>query len=92
MKSKNVDAMFNAGLCYAELENIDKSKELLKKVTEIDPGYAFAYYALALAFEKEADSESAIENYEKFMELSSDEKLKKEIKDRVDFLKSKMKS
>ena len=43
-----------------------------------------------MAYETEKDYAKAVENYEKFINLSTDEKLKSELKDRVNFLKSKI--
>ena len=86
----NVDAMFNAGLCYAEQKNFEKTKELMNAILEINPEYPYAYYTLAMAYETEKDYAKAVENYEKFINLSTDEKLKSELKDRVNFLKSKI--
>ena len=89
INNKNTDALDNAGLCYAELKNLSKAKELLEKAITIDPNYSYAYYALALAYEKEKNIDAAIENYQKFLDLSNDNALKSEIKAKINYLKSK---
>ena len=66
-----------------------KSKELLEKAITIDPKYSYAYYALALAYEKEKNYDTAIEHYQKFLELSNDNQLKSQIKAKINYLKSK---
>ena len=81
--------MFNAGLCYAELDDNTKAKNAFGKVIAIDPEYAYAYYALGMAYEKENNNSEAIVNYEKFMNLSNDENLKSQVKAQIDYLKSK---
>ena len=76
-------------MCYAELKDIPKSKEFFNKVIAVDENYAYAYYALGMAFESENNLQDAIVNYEKFMSISNDENMKSQVKAQVDYLKAK---
>ena len=61
------DGWFNLGLVYAGNNDISGCKECFKRVISIDSKYAYAYFALALAFETENNKEEAVKNYQKFL-------------------------
>ena len=69
---------------------MSEAKNNFEKVIEIDNQYAYAYYALAMVNESYDDFKSAIQNYEKFLELSNDETVNSNIKSRLDILKKKI--
>ena len=52
-----------------------------------DPKYAYAYYALALAYEAEGNKLKAVENYQKFVSLDKDPKTKQAINAKINSLK-----
>ena len=74
----------------AEQNELVKAKESFAKVLELKPDYAYAYYALGLAFEKENDLKSAIENYEKFVLNTEDKNLKHNIQNKINNLSKKL--
>ena len=90
MNLKNTNAMYNSGLCYAELDELDNAKKAFSSVIAIDPNYAYAYYALAMAYEKENNYSAAVANYEKFMNLTEDNNMKTQVKAQIEYLKSKI--
>ena len=53
----------------------------------INPNYAYAYYALALAYESEGNKVKAIESYQKFVSLEKDPKSKQAVIDKINSLK-----
>ena len=81
--------MFNAGLCYSELKQKDKAKEAFNTVISINPKYAYAYYALGMAYENEKNYPESIANYEKFMTLTDDNETKAQVKNQIEYLKNK---
>ena len=81
--------MYNSGLCYAELDDYAKAKDCFNKVIAVDPNYAYAYYALAMAYETENNVEKAILNYEKFVSISTDNDMNSQVKKQIEYLKSK---
>jgi tetratricopeptide (TPR) repeat protein len=77
-------------LCQAELNDLTTAKESFARVIEFEPEYAYAYYAMGLAYEKELNLEKCIENYEKFVEYSDDKNLKNNIQNKIDNLKKQL--
>ncbi len=55
----------NSGLGHAKKNNIDQAISDFKKVLEIDPKYATAYYNLGLAYFDKGELEKALENVRK---------------------------
>lgn len=71
----------------------DKTAEAIdafQKVIALDANYTFAYYALAISYEKNSQYKEALENYEKFAELSPDKNVKNSLKTRINNLKKKL--
>ncbi|MGN0192888.1 MAG: tetratricopeptide repeat protein, partial [Candidatus Gastranaerophilaceae bacterium] len=87
---KNPDATFNCGLCAAEMNKPAEAKEMFNKTVELKPDYAYGYYALALAFEKETNYQKALENYELFVKNSDDKSVPSSIKTRINELKKSL--
>ena len=82
--------MFNSGLCYAEMKDLENAKKAFNNVIAIDPDYAYAYYAIAMAYEAEENYAAAIENFEKFVTLSTEVELKNQVKAQIEYLKTKV--
>ncbi|MGA2585670.1 MAG: tetratricopeptide repeat protein [Candidatus Aminicenantales bacterium] len=61
--SKNIDALYNLGMCYTELGFSDKAITILKKCVELNPNFSNAQVALGFAFEKSNDSKSAEKHF-----------------------------
>ena len=70
------------------MKDLEKAKIAFCNVIAIDPNYAYAYYALGMAYESEKKYADAITNYEKFMSITSDSDMKSQVKNQVDYLKS----
>ena len=73
-----------------KMNDIAKAKEDFFKVIELRVDYAYAYYALGLACEKEENLSGAIENYEYFVQYSEDKNLKNNIQNKINNLKKKL--
>ena len=86
----NPDSYFNNGLCLAEMNNLTEAKDDFKKAVELKPDYAYAYYALGLAYEKEKDIPSAIENYELFVKYIGESNIKTNVQNKINNLKKKL--
>lgn len=56
---KNIDVLYNLGMCYTELGFPDKAISILKKCVELKPNFSNAQVALGFAFEKSNDPKSA---------------------------------
>ena len=58
---------------------------------ELEPNFDYAYYALALAQEKDGNFEGAISNYQEFLKISGNSNLKQEVKTKIEeLIKSKL--
>ena len=71
------------------MNDLQKAKKAFSTVIALDPNYAYAYYALAMANENENNYADAITNYEKFMNLTTDNEMKNQVKNQIEYLKSK---
>jgi len=56
---KNPDILYNLGMCFTELNQLNKAVRALNKSIEYDPTHANSYVALGYAYLKLADIESA---------------------------------
>ena len=72
------------------MENLSEAKENFQKVVELKQDYAYAYYALGLAYEKEKDLQNSILNYEKFIEHTQDKNLKNNVQNKVNNLRKQL--
>ena len=88
----DVHAIFNIGLVQAEMGDLFAAKGNFSQVVSMDETYAYAYYALALAEEKEENYGNAITNYEQFIKYSTDQDRNKQVKAKIKSLQSKSKS
>jgi tetratricopeptide (TPR) repeat protein len=55
----NIDALYNLGMCFTELDQPDKAILLLKRCVELKPDFDNAFVALGFAYERTNDSENA---------------------------------
>ena len=76
------------GLVYASQSDYKASKDCFNKVIALSPDYAYAYYALALAYENENNTEKAIENYQKYFDCENDDLTKKAIMKKINELQT----
>lgn len=60
---KNIDVLYNLGMCYTELGFPEKAVSILKKCVELKPDFSNAHVALGFAFEKTNDSKSAEKHF-----------------------------
>ncbi len=74
-----VDALFNLGSIYLSLSiktkgqnELKKALQTLKRIIEIDPGFAKAYNSLGAAYLQAGDLDNAIYSWEKTIQLSSE--------------------
>ena len=60
--------------------------ECFNKVIGLNAEYAYAYYALAIAYEGEDNKEAAIKNYQLFLKYNKDTSMVKVVEDRINSL------
>ena len=89
INDKEYAAVFNIGLCKADLDDMDGAIDSFLKTIELEPNFDYSYYALALAYEKKGDFDNAIIYNEKYLGLITDSKLKATIKSKIEELKAK---
>jgi len=51
----NPDLLYNLGLCYVDLGQLDKGIELLGRCLELSPRHSHACVALGVAYQKKGD-------------------------------------
>ncbi|RQW79901.1 MAG: tetratricopeptide repeat protein [Methanothrix sp.] len=51
----NPDLLYNLGLCYVDLGQLEKGMELLHRCLQFAPGHSHAYVALGIAYQKKGD-------------------------------------
>ena len=74
----------------AENQDMEEAKKLFEQAVTLKPDYAYAYYALALAYEKEKNFEKALQNYESFLQYTNDKNMKTNIQYKINYLKSRV--
>ena len=52
---ENPDLLYNLGLCYVDLGQLDKGRELLHRCLQLAPGHSHACVALALGYLRACD-------------------------------------
>lgn len=82
------DAWFNMGLVYASQGDYKSSKDCFNRVISLSPDYAYAYYALAMAYENESNIDKAIEYYQKYFDCENDDLTKKSIMKKINELQT----
>jgi tetratricopeptide (TPR) repeat protein len=53
--AENTDLLYNLGLCYVDLGQLDKGRELLHRCLRLAPGHSHACVALALGYQRAGD-------------------------------------
>ncbi|MGV8175448.1 MAG: tetratricopeptide repeat protein, partial [Methanothrix sp.] len=59
----NPDLLYNLGLCYVDLAQLDRGIELLNRCLQIAPQHSHACVALGIAYQKKGDLAQARENF-----------------------------
>ena len=71
--NKNATAYYYRALCYDALNNYKKAISDYKLTLKYAPEMVIAYYSLAVDYDSVSDFNSAKENYNKFIELNSED-------------------
>lgn len=87
IKKDYIEAMNNLAVTYEALGLKNKAKALYRKALSLKPSYAEAHLNYALLLESENNEQEAISHYHTFLNLSSDETLKKKVSERLKTLK-----
>ena len=69
---ENVNVLFNLGMCYSELGNIDKSIRTLEKCIRLAPQHANALTALGFSYSRKGDHEKALAKLDIALEIDPD--------------------
>ncbi len=73
----SADSTFNSAIKMYKANDYSQCYVTMQKVVETDPSNALAYYYLAMSAAQIGNKEEAISNYEKVINLASDEQLLK---------------
>lgn len=87
LKPNYYEAMNNLAVTQEMLGNTAAAKTLYKKALSIKPSYAEAHLNYALLLESENNEQEAVSHYYTFLNLSSDETIKKKVSERLKRLK-----
>jgi len=68
----NIDAYFNASLCYMNDNNLVDAEKQLKEILKIDEKHANSLNSLANIYERKGDAENAIKYFTQYAEASND--------------------
>jgi tetratricopeptide (TPR) repeat protein len=69
---ENVNVLYNLGMCYSELGNIDKSIQTLEKCVKLAPRHANALTALGFSYSRRGEQEKALAKLEAALEIDPD--------------------
>ena len=69
---ENVDVLYNLGMCYSELGNIDKSIQTLEKCVKLAPRHANALTALGFSYSRRGEQERALGKLKAALEIDPD--------------------
>jgi len=67
LKHNPIDDLYNLGLCYLQIENIQKAYECFSKVEELNPNDTGAWFGLMNIFFKKQDSDKTIKYCDKLI-------------------------
>ena len=73
------------GKSLKRLHKISEAKDEFRKATEVDPGFADAFYELGAVLEDDKDWQGAATAFEKFLELKPDSGQRKTVSDRITY-------
>ncbi|GAI35604.1 unnamed protein product, partial [marine sediment metagenome] len=68
---KNVDALYNLGMCFTELAHPEKAIKALEQCIKYRPNYSNAYVALGFAYSRMNDTENAKKYFLEALELDA---------------------
>ena len=80
---KHPNILYQKSVALKKLRKFDEAEDALKECVKIDPKFMPAYTGLGTTYYSLKNYEGAIENFEKFIELSNDEKQNAKIKQYV---------
>ncbi len=86
---RNEEAQLNLGYFSYRSAQYEKAIDRFKKVLEINPSRVDAYLFIGETYEAMGNAEEARKNYEVFVNLTADEKMKKEVQQYIIQLKTK---
>lgn len=69
---ENVNVLYNLGMCYSQLGNIDKSIETLEKCVRLAPRHANALTALGFSYSRKGEYEKALGKLKTALEIDPD--------------------
>lgn len=69
---ENVNVLYNLGMCYSELGNMDKSIETLEKCVRLAPQHANALAALGYSYSRKGEYEKALGKLKAALEIDPD--------------------
>jgi tetratricopeptide (TPR) repeat protein len=69
---ENVNVLYNLGMCYSELGNIDESIGSLEKCVKLAPGHANALTALGFSYSRRGEQEKALVKLKAALEMDPD--------------------
>jgi tetratricopeptide (TPR) repeat protein len=75
--------LYQKSVAFKKLRKFDEAEEALKECVKIDPKFTPAYTGLGTTYYSLKNFQGAIKNFEKFIELSSDEKQNKKIREYI---------
>ncbi|MCE5194632.1 MAG: tetratricopeptide repeat protein [Nitrospiraceae bacterium] len=87
LKPDYYEAMNNLAVTQEMLGDTAAAKVLYKKALSVKPSYAEAHLNYALLLESENNEQEAVSHYHTFLNLSSDEAVKKKVSERLRRLK-----
>lgn len=86
---ENVEAHFQLGIRSIQSGQFEKAIERFSIVVNLSPEVAEGYYYLGYAYQQTGKSNDALTAYEKVLALSNDDKLKEEVINSINDIKSK---
>lgn len=72
---------------FTLLKKCFREQKCFERVVSLDADYAYAYYALALAYETENNKKEAVKNYELFLKYNKDPNQIKTVEEKIKSLK-----
>ena len=90
LDSSIFETHYNLGIALIAAHEYKDAQEAFKNALKLKPDYAYAYYALGLAYEKEENLEKSIDNYEKFVQYTQDKSLRNNVQNKINNLKKQL--
>ncbi|MBX3137440.1 hypothetical protein KF707_14550 [Candidatus Obscuribacterales bacterium] len=80
------------GKALKRLGKLDEAKKEFRSATQCEPTFADGFYEFGSSLEADGQYKEAIENFQKYLELSQDAAKRKNIEDRIRFCQDKLSS